>query len=42
MAKQTLGKLPPAAFGMLDLPTLPPGVVEGYRYCPISPARRRT
>ncbi len=34
MTKQTLGKLPPAAFGMLELPTLPPGLVEGYRALP--------
>lgn len=31
MAKQTLGKLPADAFGMLDLPALPDGVVEGFR-----------
>lgn len=30
MAKPTLGKLPRAAFGMLDLPPLPPGVVAGF------------
>ena len=34
MRKQTLGKLPPDAFGMLELPALPPGVVEGYRALP--------
>ncbi len=31
MAKQTLGKLPADAFGMLQLPVLPPGIVEGFR-----------
>jgi 4-hydroxy-4-methyl-2-oxoglutarate aldolase len=31
MAKQTLGKLPADAFGMLELPALPPGIVEGFR-----------
>jgi len=31
MTKQTLGKLPASAFGMLDLPPLPPGIVDGYR-----------
>ncbi len=31
MAKQTLGKLPAEAFGLLELPTLPPGIVEGFR-----------
>ena len=34
MTKQTLGKLPPGAFGMLDLPALPSGIVEGYRALP--------
>jgi regulator of RNase E activity RraA len=34
MAKQTLGKLPPGAFGVLDLPALPPGIVAGYRALP--------
>lgn len=29
--KQTLGKLPADAFGMLDLPPLPDGVVDGFR-----------
>ena len=31
MTKQTLGKLAAGAFGMLDLPVLPPGIVGGYR-----------
>jgi regulator of RNase E activity RraA len=31
MTKQILGKLPPEAFGTLDLPPLPAGLVEGYR-----------
>jgi regulator of RNase E activity RraA len=31
MAKETLGKLPAGAFGMLDLPALPDGVVDGFR-----------
>ncbi len=31
MAKQTLGKLPADAFGMLELPALPAGIVEGFR-----------
>jgi regulator of RNase E activity RraA len=31
MAKQTLGKLPADAFGMLELPALPDGVVDGFR-----------
>src|ERR1700733_5262680 len=31
MTKKTLGKLPPEAFGMLDLPALPRDVVDGYR-----------
>jgi 4-hydroxy-4-methyl-2-oxoglutarate aldolase len=31
MAKQTLGKLPVSAFGMLELPALPDGIVEGFR-----------
>ncbi len=30
MPKQTLGKLPADAFGMLDLPALPRGIVEGF------------
>jgi len=34
MAKTTLGKLAPNAFGMLDLPALPVGVVDGYRALP--------
>ena len=34
MTKQTLGKLPPDAFGMLELPTLPPGILDGYRALP--------
>jgi len=31
MAKQTLGKLPPDAFGTLDLPALPRHILDGYR-----------
>ena len=34
MTKQTLGKLPADAFGMLDLPVLPDGIVEGFRALP--------
>ena len=34
MAKTILGKLPPDAFGMLELPALPPGIVDGYRALP--------
>ncbi|HEX4040778.1 MAG TPA: RraA family protein [Xanthobacteraceae bacterium] len=34
MAKQTLGKLPPDAFGMLDLPALPHDLIEGFRNLP--------
>ncbi len=34
MAKQTLGKLPADAFGMLELPALPAGVLDGYRALP--------
>src|SRR5712691_12627577 len=31
MAKRPLGKLRPAAFGMLELPRLPKEVLEGFR-----------
>jgi 4-hydroxy-4-methyl-2-oxoglutarate aldolase len=31
MTRTTLGKLPPDAFGMLELPALPPGILDGYR-----------
>ena len=34
MTKQILGKLPADAFGMLDLPALPPDVLEGFRALP--------
>ena len=34
MTKQTLGKLPGEAFGMLDLPALPQDVLDGYRALP--------
>jgi 4-hydroxy-4-methyl-2-oxoglutarate aldolase len=34
MAKETLGKLAADAFGMLDLPALPAGVLEGFRALP--------
>jgi len=30
MTRQTLGKLPPGAFGMLELPELPPDIVVGF------------
>ena len=31
MTKQTLGKLPADAFGMLDLPAMPDGIIDGFR-----------
>src|ERR1700691_1274794 len=31
VTKETLGKLPPEAFGMLDLPALPRDILDGYR-----------
>jgi len=34
MTKQTLGKLALDAFGMLELPALPPSIVDGYRALP--------
>jgi len=34
MAKQTLGKLPADAFGMLELPALPAGIIDGFRALP--------
>lgn len=34
MTKTTLGKLPPDAFGMLELPALPPGIADGFRALP--------
>jgi len=34
MMKRTLGKLPPAAFGALELPALPPGILDGFRGLP--------
>jgi 4-hydroxy-4-methyl-2-oxoglutarate aldolase len=34
MAKQTLGKLPANAFGMLELPALPREMLDGYRALP--------
>lgn len=34
MAKQTLGKLPADAFGTLELPALPDGIVEGFGALP--------
>ena len=34
MTKQTLGKLPADAFGMLDLPALPAGIIDGFRALP--------
>ncbi|MFZ0609549.1 MAG: RraA family protein [Xanthobacteraceae bacterium] len=33
-SKQTLGKLPPDAFGMLDLPALPRELIDGFRALP--------
>jgi hypothetical protein len=34
MTKQTLGKLKPDAFGMLDLPVIPADIIAGYRALP--------
>src|SRR6202521_2291401 len=34
MTKHTLGKLPTNAFGMLELPALPPDILAGYRALP--------
>jgi 4-hydroxy-4-methyl-2-oxoglutarate aldolase len=34
MTKQTLGKLKPDAFGMLDLPVIPADILAGYRALP--------
>jgi len=34
MTKQILGKLAPDAFGMLELPALPRGLIEGFRALP--------
>jgi 4-hydroxy-4-methyl-2-oxoglutarate aldolase len=34
MSKKTLGKLPADAFGMLDLPTVPRDILDGYRALP--------
>jgi len=34
VTKQTLGKLPANAFGMLELPALPLGILDGYRGLP--------
>jgi regulator of RNase E activity RraA len=34
MAKQTLGKLPSDAFGMLELPHLPHDLIDGFRSLP--------
>ena len=34
MAKQTLGKLPADAFGMLELPVLPADILDGFRALP--------
>jgi regulator of RNase E activity RraA len=34
VTKQTLGKLPASAFGMLDLPALEAGVLDGFRALP--------
>lgn len=34
MTKQTLGKLPATAFGMLDLPVIPADILDGFRALP--------
>jgi regulator of RNase E activity RraA len=34
MTKQTLGKLPADAFGILELPALPAGIIDGFRALP--------
>jgi 4-hydroxy-4-methyl-2-oxoglutarate aldolase len=34
MTKQTLGKLPADAFGVLELPALPAGIIDGFRALP--------
>ena len=34
MTKQPLGKLPPDAFGMLDLPSIPADIIAGFRALP--------
>jgi 4-hydroxy-4-methyl-2-oxoglutarate aldolase len=34
MAKQTLGKLIPDAFGMLELPVIPADIIDGFRALP--------
>ena len=34
MTKTTLGKLAAEAFGMLELPMLPPGILDGFRALP--------
>jgi regulator of RNase E activity RraA len=34
MTRQTLGKLPADAFGMLDLPVVPRNILDGYRALP--------
>ena len=34
MTKKTLGKLAADAFGMLDLPVLPPDILDGFRGLP--------
>lgn len=34
MTKKSLGKLPANAFGMMELPALPPGIVDGFRSLP--------
>jgi 4-hydroxy-4-methyl-2-oxoglutarate aldolase len=34
MTRQTLGKLPPDAFGVLDLPVLPRDLIEAFRKLP--------
>jgi hypothetical protein len=34
MAKHTLGKLPPGAFGMLELPALARDLLDGFRELP--------
>jgi regulator of RNase E activity RraA len=34
VTKKTLGKLPASAIGMLELPALPPGILDGFRALP--------
>jgi hypothetical protein len=34
VTKQTLGKLPASAFGMLELPAIAAGILDGFRALP--------